>query len=161
MLSESKDAGNTPNTVANKLPLEARLYEEPSLDMDLIQFLVIVGFTYKWKPLYEDGNGDLLEKVWNKYEARRQKLLRQVKVLETRTSFLLNVEHKFRDMTTLMDLKNYLEKRTGKTGVRFVGALSMAYLNSALRYHGVEEIDYRSPQSQRRLQNLIPYNISP
>lgn len=157
-----------PTETAKKLSLEERLSEKPNLDMDLMQFLVIAGFTYDWEPLYARKNRHLLEEVKQRYKARRRKLPHRTKTLETTSARRLKGLYDygggigFSPVKTLRELKTFLDNERGRVRVPNYGVVTFAYLNTALRHYGIGELNIYVPQREKNsVVTLIPYCPNP
>ena len=154
MPPDKKDVRNRgpPSKRASELSIEERLSEKPTLDMDLMQFLVIAGFTYDWEPLYTDQGRQLLPEVIQKYKARRSTLPLKIKNLETMSTRRLRLHYdrseKFGSppIKTIHDMKYYVGQSGGRIRTVNLGPITFAYLNSALHYFDVPEIDFLVPK---------------
>lgn len=157
-----------PNRTDGEASLEDRLREKPTLDMDLMQFLVIAGFTYEWEPLYARENRHLLEEIKQKYKARRQKLPHRIKTLETTSARRLKGLYNYgpyvgtSPIRTLRELETFLDNGQGRVRVPNYGVVTFCYLNTVLRYYGIEELNIYVPQGQKNtVITLMPYRPSP
>ena len=157
-----------PVEVVSEVSLEERLREKPTLDMDLMQFLVIAGFTYDWEPLYAEKHRELFRAVKERYDDRRKQLPHRIKVVETTSSRRLQCLYESGDggrysrTRIIRDLKNLIDEDHGRIRMPNFGVVTFAYLNSALRHFGVEAIKIYVPQRQvMAVSSLTPYSSHP
>lgn len=162
-------AWGLPSERESELPIGERLNENPSLDMDLMQFLVIAGFTYDWEPLHTTEEGrKLLPGVIEKYENRRTALPHRIKNLETMSAQRLkhyydhSEEYGYRPLKILRNLRDLVDHDGGRIRTVNLGPATFIYLNSALRHYGVPETNLVLSKQQRiDVQALPSYQRGP
>ena len=159
---EEERTRGPPNERASEVSLDERLREKPTLDMDLMQFLVIARFTCDWEPLYTNQGRQLLPDLKANYEARRARLPHRIKTLETTS--VQRLRHYFeqggrygRPLTrTLRDLRDLVGRDGGRIIKPNVGTTTFTYLNSAFRYYGIPEIEFAVPPRKVPVVQAIP-----
>ena len=163
---EDNNDGERPETESpsqtSELDLEARLNVTPTLDTDIMDFLVIAGLRKyaHYTTAYNDTSQDVRERIGRttieKYESRRATLSRSEMISETRfVNRLTNLYHE--GNKSLRDLKTHIE--TYGLQIPGMGCASLAYFNSVLEEYGLEHIKLGGKRIYPKV--LAKYGLEP
>jgi len=121
----------------SRLEMEVFRSRKPSLNTDIMDFLVRAGCLCYWEsPLYQEGDGDMKRKIRDYVTTKRNVIPSREKARITR--FMTSAERSYlqKKYKTLNDLKRFIEEE-GVT-LRGMGYKGLAEFNKLLRKHKIE-----------------------